>query len=38
MTKIHELTALGQSIWFDFIRRSFTNRGDLQALLDQGVL
>jgi len=37
MTKIHELTHLGQAIWFDFIRRSFTNSGDLQKLLDQGV-
>ncbi len=37
MTKIHQLTELGQSIWFDFIRRSFTNQGDLQKLLDQGV-
>lgn len=37
MTKIYELTKLGQSVWFDFIRRSFTNSGDLQKLLDQGV-
>lgn len=37
MTKIHELTALGQSIWFDYIRRSFIVEGDLQALIDAGV-
>ena len=37
MTKLHELNALGQSIWLDFIRRSFIAQGDMQALLDQGV-
>ena len=36
MTKIHDLINLGQSIWFDYIRRSFTKNGDLQKLLDQG--
>jgi hypothetical protein len=35
MTKIHDLINLGQSIWFDYIRRSFTKNGDLQKLLDQ---
>ena len=37
MTKLHELDKLGQAVWFDFIRRSFTNSGDLQKLIDQGV-
>ena len=37
MTKLHELAQLGQAIWFDYICRSFTNSGDLQKLLDQGV-
>ncbi len=37
MTKLHELAQLGQAIWFDYIRRSFTDSGDLQKLLDQGV-
>ena len=37
MSKIHELNEWGQSIWFDFIRRSFTESGDLQGLIDQGV-
>lgn len=37
MTKIHDLTNLGQSIWFDYIRRLFIESGDLQKLLDQGV-
>ena len=37
MTKVHDLTGLGQAIWFDYIRRSFTNTGELQKLLDQGV-
>ena len=37
MTKIHELNGLGQSIWFDFIRRSFTASGELQELIDLGV-
>lgn len=37
MTKLSELTDLGQAVWFDYIRRSFTRAGDLQALIDQGV-
>ncbi len=38
MGKIKELDKLGQSIWFDYIRRSFTENGDLQNLIDNGVL
>ena len=37
MTKAHDVAALGQSIWLDFIRRSFTDTGELQILLDRGV-
>ena len=37
MTPLDQLTELGQAVWFDYIRRSFTRAGDLQALIDQGV-
>lgn len=37
MTKIHELTQHGQSIWFDYIRRAFLTSGELQEWIDQGV-
>lgn len=37
MTKIHELASLGQSVWLDYIRRSFLANGDLQALIEQGL-
>ena len=37
MTKLHELAERGQAIWLDYILRSFIAKGDLQALLDQGV-
>ena len=37
MTKIHELTQHGQSIWFDYIRRAFLISGELQEWIDQGV-
>ena len=37
MTKLHDLSKLGQSIWFDFIRRSLISSGELQALVDKGV-
>jgi len=37
MTKIHELTNFGQSIWYDNIRRALIDSGELQALLDDGV-
>lgn len=37
MTKLHELLQLGQSIWFDNIRRALMESGDLQALFDGGV-
>jgi transaldolase len=37
MTKIHELTELGQAIWLDYIRRSFIQQGNLQAFVDKGL-
>ena len=37
MTKIHELTNLGQAIWFDYIQRSLLTSGEMQKLVDQGV-
>jgi transaldolase len=37
MSKIAELNKMGQSIWFDFIRRSIITSGELKNLVDQGV-
>lgn len=37
MTKLHELHNAGQSVWFDFIRRSFTDSGKLKELIDRGI-
>jgi transaldolase len=37
MSKLSELEKLGQSVWFDFIRRSLITSGELQALIDKGV-
>jgi transaldolase len=37
MTKLHELAELGQAVWLDYIRRSFTRTGDMKALLAKGV-
>ncbi|MRR14159.1 bifunctional transaldolase/phosoglucose isomerase, partial [archaeon] len=37
MTKLGKLSALGQAIWFDYIRRSLITSGEMQALIDQGV-
>lgn len=37
MTKLNDLANLGQSIWIDYIRRSFIESGEMQALIDQGV-
>ena len=36
-TRLHQLHALGQSVWFDYIRRAFIVSGELQSLVDQGV-
>jgi transaldolase len=37
MTKLNELEKLGQSIWFDYIRRSLITSGELQDLIDRGI-
>lgn len=37
MTKLNELAELGQAVWLDYIRRSFTRTGKLQALIEDGV-
>ncbi len=37
MSRINELTKLGQSIWYDYIRRSFITSGELKALIDEGL-
>ncbi len=37
MTKLHELAAIGQAVWYDYIRRALMTSGDLQRLLDLGV-
>jgi transaldolase len=37
MTKMHQVAELGQSIWLDFIRRSFITSGELQELIDTGL-
>ncbi|MEE8136264.1 MAG: bifunctional transaldolase/phosoglucose isomerase [Thermodesulfobacteriota bacterium] len=37
MSRITELTKLGQSIWYDYIRRSFLIKGELRALIDEGL-
>ncbi|UCF99104.1 MAG: transaldolase [Spirochaetaceae bacterium] len=37
MNKLRELAKLGQSIWLDFIRRSFIDSGELKSLIDDGV-
>jgi transaldolase len=37
MSKLHELTELGQAIWLDFIRRELIQSGELAELVDQGV-
>jgi len=37
MSKLAELEKLGQSVWFDFIRRSLITSGELQKLIAKGV-
>ncbi len=38
MTKLHDLARLGQSVWYDNIRRAIIESGELQRLLDDGVI
>jgi transaldolase len=37
MMKLHELANLGQSIWIDYISRSFIASGELKKLVDKGL-
>ncbi|NJL57738.1 transaldolase, partial [bacterium] len=37
MTIVHEITQSGQSVWLDYIRRSFVESGGLQGMIDVGV-
>jgi transaldolase len=37
MNKLGQLYQLGQSVWLDFIRRSFIDSGELKKLVDEGV-
>lgn len=37
MSKLNELMTLGQSIWIDYIRRSFITSGEFQSLIDLGL-
>ena len=37
MTRMNEAAAIGQSIWLDFIRRSFLDSGELGDLVAQGL-
>ena len=37
MNPLHELSAAGQSVWLDFLRRTLVTGGNLQRLIDDGV-
>jgi transaldolase len=37
MTKLHELNQLGQSVWYDNIRRALLDSGELAAFIADGV-
>ncbi|WAH38865.1 transaldolase [Alicyclobacillus dauci] len=37
VSSIRELTASGQSIWYDYVEREFVNDGELTAIVNQGV-
>ncbi len=37
MSKLTQLAELGQSVWLDYIRRSFTRSGELQSWVDRGL-
>jgi len=37
MSKIKELSKTGQSVWADFISRSFIKSGELKGLIDEGL-
>ncbi|MFP3854257.1 MAG: transaldolase [Anaerolineales bacterium] len=37
MTKLDQLAEIGQSVWLDYLRRSFMEEGDLEGWVDQGL-
>jgi len=37
MAGMHDLLALGQSVWLDYIRRSLVRGGELKGLVEQGL-
>jgi transaldolase len=37
MSKLNELAVLGQSVWYDYIRRGFIRGGELQSLVNMGL-
>src|SRR3954467_15842467 len=37
-TPLQQLAQRGQSVWIDYLSRKFVKEGDLQALVDQGVV
>ncbi|GBD86497.1 transaldolase [bacterium BMS3Abin03] len=37
MSKLNQLARLGQSIWYDYIRRQFITGGELKILIDKGL-
>ena len=38
MTKLNELTNVGQAIWYDYIRKEFILSGELEELIHQGLM
>lgn len=38
MSKLHELFQLGQSVWYDNISRALLDSGEMQALIDDGIV
>ena len=37
MSKLHDLHAAGQSVWYDFIRRDMIENGELNQLVSDGI-
>jgi transaldolase len=37
VSKLHELNAIGQSIWLDYIRRDLIESGELKQMIDNGL-
>ena len=37
MTRLHQMRALGQSVWYDFIERGMIQSGELARLVDEGI-